>query len=100
MKMPPPRPVYPQPPTPMDVDESIRTRKIDYMNRPNYKREQNSDANIRAGKQQRVFHLEHSEPGEDQYEDKYEEYIQNYEEDSEEGDEVNFMEEASLAYLT
>lgn len=101
VKMLPPRPIYPKPPTPMDIDESMRTVKIDYMNRPTYKREQNSDANIRTRKQQRVFHLEQSEPEEEKVES-YEDYTQKYEdiEDSDDNDELNFIEEASLAYLT
>ena len=104
----PQRPQQPKPPIPMEVDESMKTRKVNYMNRPNYqnpnlKRELNSDVNIRTPKQQRVFHLEQYDAGEAE---PYEQYIENYsdkdDEDSEEEDnnEVNFMKEASLAYHT
>ncbi|CAD7000988.1 unnamed protein product [Ceratitis capitata] len=31
----PPRPIQPKPPIPMEVDESLQTRNVNYMNRPN-----------------------------------------------------------------
>lgn len=103
---PPARPFQQKPPTPMSVDESIKTNKVNYMNRPSYqnpssKRELNSDANVKTHKQQRIFHMEQNKVDEP-----YEQYIENYsdkeEEDSEteEHNEINFTTEASLAYHT
>lgn len=64
----PPRPFAPKPqpkPEPMDVDESVRTRQINYMNRPQFNNHQvkrpfnGSDRNIK--KQQRLFHIDQEE---------------------------------------
>ena len=33
---PPPRPIQPKPPTPMDIDQSQQTRNVNYVNRPNF----------------------------------------------------------------
>lgn len=61
---PPPRPQNPKPqptPEPMEVDESLRTRRIDYMNRPrpNYTRDRPpSSVNQPQRKIARNFHLD------------------------------------------
>lgn len=108
---PPARPTQPKPPVPMDVDRSIQTRQVNYMNRPaafptsntTAKRENNSEGHVR--KQQRVFHIE-TQSEDPQYEDyiqqfsDYEDHQDEEEQCDEENAELNFMTEASPVYLT
>lgn len=61
---PPPRPSQPKPPVPMEIDESQRTRNINYMNRPNNNDFTGKRPNIlsnqehRPFKQNRINHIE------------------------------------------
>lgn len=102
---PPARPTQPKPPVPMDIDKSIQTRQVNYMNRPaqsspvSLKRENTTEEQAR--KQQRIYHIE-TEQDENGYSD-YIQHYSDYEEDEalmEENPEVNFMTGASLAYHT
>lgn len=109
---PPSRPFQPKPPVPMEVDQSVQTRQVNYMNRPNNQpREQQSDQMQRKentygsfrNKQQGLYHMETPN-------NEYEDYIEQYSdrEDLEETDaevaeenaQLNFMTAASLAYHT
>lgn len=102
---PPPRPSQPKPPVQMEVDPSVQTKQINYINRPSesninaMKRGNNSDGNIR--KQQRMYHIE-TQYDEPSYEDytQYDDYKEDEEIIPEENPEINFMTQASLAYLT
>lgn len=105
---PPPRPIGPKPPVPMDVDRSVQTRQVNYMNRPaanNIAGKRDNDSEGHARKQQRLFHVETS--GEDsqfqnyveQFSD-YEEYQEEEEREDEVNAELNFMTAASPAYPT
>lgn len=106
---PPPRPSHPKPPVPMEVDPSIRTRRINYMNRPfeSYPYKRYNDSDSYPHKTQRINVLETNE------ESTYEEYMRahdseicedylenNTTEIDEENAELNFMKGASLAYHT
>lgn len=55
----PQRPTAPKPQIKMEVDSSVQTRNVNYMNRPNngFKREPRSD-NYNPRKQQRVHHMQ------------------------------------------
>lgn len=55
---PPQRPTGPKPAIKMEVDNSVQTKNVNYMNRPNnpFKREASSDSYPR--KQQRFYHME------------------------------------------
>lgn len=111
---PPPRPTQPKPPVPMDVDPSIRSRQINYMNRPNKSplpSTSNYSSNI-PRKQQRIFNTETIEtskqsPGytnpcieqDNEFECDEEDFPENDEENTEyEHNELNFMTDASLAF--
>lgn len=105
-------PLPPKPAAPMDVDQSIQTRQVDYQNRPqmnstsnnrqfNFKR-QNSGNVHQPQKQQRMFNIEanvrednESDDYEDSTEQQYEvSYDDEYEEDLEHQpivDDVNFL---------
>lgn len=106
----PPRP--PKPLERMDVDQSIQTRRVDYMNRPlnlpfeSHKRSP-SVSYHQGDKNQRLYHMEATDEGkyseflEDEYgynteNDEYQESPE-YEEDVQE---VNFMTDASQASPT
>lgn len=103
---PPPRPIQPKPPVPMEVDKSLQTRQIDYINRPgynqsHYRRYNNSENYPR--KQQRVIILETED------EPSYEDYVETRDDEiseeclqevDDENPELNFMTEASLAFHT
>lgn len=109
---PPPRPTNPKPPQPMEVDKSIQSRQINYMNRPENKRFNGSDNLPR--KQQRLFATDVAldqefETNESQKEEQLNErYLEAYEEIegwnddavNEDLAELNFTTEASLAYHT
>ena len=109
---PPPRPTNPKPPQPMDVDKSIQSRQINYMNRPENnimpKRFNGSDNLPR--KQQRLFATnvitDQDTINEDEENPLNEEYFKAYQEswdnDGNNDDlaELNFTTEASLAYHT
>lgn len=111
----PPRPTQQKPSQPMEVDQSIQTKQVNYMNKPNYNQQtytpanynnrfRNSSDNYQA-KRQRLYNLETQDEAE---------YLEDYEEEDEEGNdqdceivqpeeessEVNFMTKASLAYHT
>lgn len=97
----PPRPTQLKPPMSMEVDRSIQSRHVDYINRPGEtkKKQSNYPENL-----QKMYNIESR-----QEEPTYEEYMRqleiNYEEDfqiqeEENTPEVNFMTEASLAYHT
>lgn len=103
---PPPRPTQAKPPVPMEVDPSMQTKQVNYMNRPTnnnyaYKRDHGSDNH--PYKQQRINTLETGDgPSEEEYSQTLEneageEYAGLCEEEE---PEVNFMTGASLAYLT
>lgn len=82
---PPPRPTQPKPPVPMEVDPSIHSRRVNYMNRIESTpvvRPSNNSSNI-PRKSQKLFNVqtEGQEP-----------------ESLEGGEEVNFMTDAYLAY--
>lgn len=101
----PTRPTQPKPPVPMDIAQTVQTRQVNYMNRPTFKR--SNDSNTIQRKQQRIFNLEvpENEPYyEEQPEVTYEHEPTNssyeYEIPSEEEDELNFILPASQAYLT
>lgn len=102
---PPPRPTQPKPAIPMEVDPSIRTRQVNYMNRPE-KSPPNSgtySSNI-PRKQQRLFNVEtveaYEQPPSQEYETRDEDYEDFCDEPApdNEQDELNFMIGASLAY--
>lgn len=102
---PPARPVQPKPPVPMSIDASGNSRRVNYMNRPDNinikpRRERSPDTRPNQHKHQRVFHMEQQDD-----EEEYEEYIDNHSDLEDEGDteesiEVNFITNASQAYLT
>lgn len=104
--IPPPRP--PKPHEKMEVDRSMQTRQVNYMNRPSnnsndtYKRPP-STSNLPSNKYQRLFHLEtpveaeHFEDFDDNYD---QEYSEAEEEIEEENQEINFMMDARPAYPT
>lgn len=105
---PPPRPLQPKPPVPMEVDESLQTKQVNYMNRPTYnannvphKRHFNSDNY--PHKQQRINTLQTEEdPSLIEYTSDPEEAIDDgyIDAEFEENPELNFMTEASLAFHT
>lgn len=108
--MPPPRPTQPKPPVPMEVDPSIRSRQINYMNRPEKSPlpySSNNSSNI-PRKQQRIFNTE-TVDNQDQYplyennQQDDEDLSENncYEEETEfELNELNFTMDAYPAFLT
>lgn len=71
----PPRPPKPQPrPEPMDVDHSLHSRRVNYMNRPQQnqffgKRPPQQFTNQQHNKQQRTFHIDTSVMENEQYGD-------------------------------
>lgn len=72
---PPPRPTEPKPPVPMDVDQSIRTAKVNYINRPSpVLRASNESSNI-PHKAQRMFNVETG----DEESEQEEQYLNHYE---------------------
>lgn len=82
----PSRPAQPKPPIPMEIDPSLHSHKLNYINRPNYTlvtRSQNT-SNL-PNNQQRPFHIEPEK--EQTYEEQY-------------GEEINFMMDAHQAFLT
>lgn len=99
--VPPRNPFRQPPPEPMDVDPSIRSRQVNYGNRPNLSQ------NIRPPKRQRVFNVETASKDEEdpaqfsEYDDtetsSYERYMRNI--DRQEYDEPNETEEAELHFL-
>lgn len=103
----PARPTQPKPPTPMSIDESGNTKRVNYMNRPKNmnvqpKRDRSPDTGLNQHKQQRVFHIEQEQQ---EGRSEYQEYIDNYsdmeeDEEAEENLEVNFTTNASPAFLT
>lgn len=101
----PPRPMYPKPATPMEIDQSIQTKRVNYMNRPAYQNNQPPKVEHpsygETQRQQRIYHLETQE--EEEYNQLVNENtdIEAFEDEPEEiNSEVNFMEKASLAYHT
>lgn len=110
---PPPRPTNPKPPQPMEVDKSIQSRQINYMNRPENnsvpKRFNGSDNLPR--KQQRLFATDvvadqdsiEEDNDENILNEEYFKASQNAWDDdgnNEELAELNFTTQASLAYHT
>lgn len=108
----PPRPTHPKPPEPMDIDPSLQSRQINYMNRPPQQAQQSQQAFKRENsyyneprRQQRVYHIETQEEGDN---DEYSQLLSEKadieeledEEEIEENAELNFMMGASLAYHT
>ena len=93
MQGPPPRPNAPKPHEKMDIDHSVQTRNVNYMNRPRdnnpFKRKALSEKY--AQKQQRLFHTETCN-------DEVANYEQVALENLNEDDEVNFMMDAYPAY--
>lgn len=74
-KQPPPRPSAPKPPEPMDVDMSMRSKNIDYANRPRQeqlaeKRPPPSQKSVIPHKTQRTYHIdtEHDDNAPNDYE--------------------------------
>ncbi|GBP07838.1 Retrovirus-related Gag polyprotein from transposon HMS-Beagle [Eumeta japonica] len=64
----PPRPPKPQPrPEPMEVDQSLRSQRINYMNRPQqnqfFGKRPNQFGNNQQHKNQRMFHIDTEETG-------------------------------------
>lgn len=115
LPIPPPRPTQPKPPIPMDIDPSVRTRQINYMNRPReeYVPKRSNDSANMPKKQQRLFNIEAEGNnveelgnGEEQYyeEQNYEEqrdYEEQHSNDEQQNfKEANFIEEAYLVYHT
>lgn len=114
-KQPPARPTQPKPSVPMDIDPSLHSHRVNYMNRPEARpeagpptRPSNYSSNI-PRKQQKLFNIgtqeepyeeaqEYEEPQEFETTHEYQE-PQEYEE-NQECEEVNFMTSASLAYHT
>lgn len=107
--LPPPRPTQTKPPIPMEVDPSVKSRHINYMNRPEKSPLPNpaNSSNI-PRKQQRLFNTEVFES--EQFPDQNLDY-EVYDEDEDNSDlanddeeydknQLNFMTQASLAYLT
>lgn len=104
---PPPLPTQPKPAVPMEIDRSIQSKQINYMNRPGPSMENKRppDSHNYPRKQQRLYNMLSQE--EDDYEnqnspddpndidDEYEQQQVN-----EENLELNFMTKASLAYHT
>lgn len=106
--IPPPRPNQPKPPIPMEVDPSIKSRHVNYMNRPE-KSPLPSSANSSniPRKQQRLFNTETMENCEeyttqDERDAEFEEDEENLDMEDYDGEyeenQINFMTEASLAY--
>lgn len=90
-RIPPPRPIQPKPPVPMEIDSSIQTAKANYINRPHpVVRQSNESSNI-PRKYQRVFNVETLDNDIEDEEDELEEQNLNFYEN-----EINFMTEASL----
>jgi hypothetical protein len=58
---PPMRPTQPKPPTPMEVDQSVQSRHVNYMNRPsnsNFGIKRENEAEDQEQKRQRFFNIE------------------------------------------
>lgn len=97
----PQRPTQPKPPVPMEIDRSIQSRQVDYMNRltNNHPMKRFNTSDDIGQKHQRIYNLETQEKG------SYEEYMEHCTDAAEdeldqEFPEVNFMTEASLAFPT
>lgn len=101
---PPPRPSQAKPPVPMEVDESIQTKRVNYMNRPaeNPVGKRNYSSDNYPYKQQRVYNLEttNNYSAEDDIQLCKDELEEDSTEYDDEETEVNFMTQASLAYHT
>lgn len=75
----PPRPPKPQPrPEPMDVDQSMRSHRVNYMNRPNqnqfFGKRPNQFGHQQQHKNQRTFHIDTEEMGSRQAHDDNRQY--------------------------
>lgn len=100
----PQRPTQPKPPVPMEVDRSIQTRQVNYMNRPtptkltrNYQQINNVEndectSSYQPTNYKDIFETNYNN---DDEENKYEKYVNEI---TEEESEVNFLKEASRAY--
>lgn len=102
---PPPRPSQPKPPVPMEIDRSIQTKQVNYMNRPNgnnYPLKRDNDSGNYPQKQQRLNYLDTEELSSEEYLQTCENEMSDEcsEEIDQESQEINFMTQASLVYLT
>lgn len=103
----PPRPSQPKPPTPMEIDESIQTKRVNYMNRPlpdpNTPQKRILSSDNYPHKQQRMYSLQ---TGQESSNKNYSEVCQeeigeeDFASESEEDFQANFMTAASLAFHT
>lgn len=105
LPIPPPLPPTPsKPPVPMDVDRSLQSRQVNYINRPSI--EKLNESHNYPRKQQRLYNMLTTEEG-DLNEEQYTqhaitevEYDQEGTEINEENVELNFMKNASVAFHT
>lgn len=97
---------------PMDVDRSMQTRKVDYMNRPRQAEKRSASETYRKDKQARLYHMdanrddeEHDPQGEETFGDRYHGELESQEENppadfDNAAKNQNFMEEDYQAFLT
>lgn len=90
-----------EPPMPMEVDSSLKTRKINYFNRPNSQNNSQESNNFynTSKEHQRVFNIE-TQKWENLIDDSYYDHSEYSDNIEEENLELNFMMSASLAFPT
>lgn len=99
----PQKPFQAKPPTPMDVNRSIQTKQVNYMNRPHYqnnnlKRKNQIDDSFE--RHQGIYHIEPTYDAYDQHYSEAQDYEEKVDQAEDEKPELNFMTEASLAFHT
>lgn len=81
---------------PMEVDRSVQSRKLNYINRPKHPEKRSASEMFNRNKQPKLFHLDTSHDDVRDY-PREEEVIGNFDDAA---NEQNFMEEGPQAYLT